>query len=63
MTNAYSKFFSVDMSSFEAQSVLFSKADGLSKNERDELFAAYKEVLPAILKRENKENRGYCTSV
>ena len=63
MANKYSQFFNTQMSSFEAQTMLFSKGKGLSKSEKDELFAAYEAVLHSILERESKENKDYCTSV
>lgn len=47
--------FNEQMSSIEAQTVLFSNADGKSKEELIELFNAYKSVLPAITKRETYE--------
>ena len=60
MSNRKSKYadlFDESMSSIEARYVLYSHCDGLSKEERDELFAAYDPVREAILRRECKDAR------
>jgi len=47
--------FNKDMSSLEAQTVLFSNIDGKTQEEKEILFNAYKSVLPEIIARETKE--------
>lgn len=47
--------FNKDMTSLEAQTVLFSNIDGKTQEEKKILFNAYEAVLPAIIARETKE--------
>ncbi len=46
--------FNVNMSSLEAQTVLFSNVDGKTPEERRELLEAYKAVIPTITARETR---------
>ncbi len=53
--NKFKNLFNENMTSLEAQTILFSNADGKSNEEKRELLAAYKMVLPAITARETKD--------
>lgn len=50
--NDYSDLFNENMTSLEARTVLFSSVEGKTKEEIDEIFAAYAPVSSAILKHE-----------
>ncbi len=47
--------FNTQMTSLEAQTVLFSNVDGKTEEEKKELLEAYKSVIPAITARETRK--------
>ena len=50
------KLFNKEMSSAEARRVLFTAVEGKSTAEREIIKEEYKDVLPAIIKREHADH-------
>ena len=46
--------FNTQMTSLEAQTVLFANVDGKTEEEKKELLEAYKAVIPVITARETR---------
>ena len=49
------------MTSSQARSILFSSIDHMSEADAEEMKKEYKQVVPEIIKREFRENKGWMT--
>ena len=55
------KYFNENMTSTQARNILFSSVDHMSKAEVEEIKKEYREIAPALMERELKENEGWLT--
>lgn len=59
--NKYENLFNINMSSFEARTVLFTMVEGKNIEEIEQIKNEYNRVLPIILEREHKlAEDGWC---